>query len=146
MHGNFKNFNKKILDTIKNFTPNLVIFGHVYNIENKIFEYCKSNNIKTANWFIDSISNEFLNGKKRQDFLNLVNNVDKCFLTSSPELFKNNTDIFYDSNNELMIKLKKLIRLFPRLENFQDIAKNYDWSYISKNYDSYLLNTIYKNN
>ena len=63
-----------------------------------------------------------------------------------PELFKNNTDIFYDSNNELMIKLKKLIRLFPRLENFQDIAKNYDWSYISKNYDYYLLNTIYKNN
>ena len=36
----------KILDTIKNFAPNLVIFGHVYNIESKIFEYCKNNNIK----------------------------------------------------------------------------------------------------
>ena len=28
----------------------------------------KNNNIKTANWFIDSISNEFLNGKKKNNF------------------------------------------------------------------------------
>ena len=113
-HGNYKNFNKKILDTIKNFAPNLVIFGHVYNIENKIFEYCKNNNIKTANWFIDSISNEFLNGKKKQDFLNLVNNVDKCFLTSSPELFKKN-------------KIYNKLRFIPNpIDSSIDHLRNYE--------------------
>ncbi len=114
LHGNFKNFNKKILDTIKNFAPNLVIFGHVYNIDSKIFEYCKNNNIKTANWFIDSISNEFLNGKKKQNFLNLVNNVDKCFLTSSPELFKNN-------------KIYKKLRFIPNpIDSSIDHLRNYE--------------------
>ncbi len=114
LHGNYKNFNKKILDTIKNFAPNLVIFGHVYNIDSKIFEYCKNNNIKTANWFIDSISNEFLNGKKKQNFLNLVNNVDKCFLTSSPELFKNN-------------KIYKKLRFIPNpIDSSIDHLRNYE--------------------
>ena len=87
-YGNYKGLNKKIFDTIKNFAPEIVLFGHVYNIEQKIFDYCKSNNIVTANWFIDSISAEFLNGKKKQNYINLVKNVDKSFLTSSPELFK----------------------------------------------------------
>ncbi len=87
-YGNYKGLNKKIFDTIKNFAPEIVLFGHVYNIEQKIFNYCKSNNIVTANWFIDSVSAEFLNGKKKQNYINLVKNVDKSFLTSSPELFK----------------------------------------------------------
>ncbi len=114
LHSNYKNFNKKILDTIKNFAPNIVIFGHVYNIDDRIFEYCKNNNIKTANWFIDSISNEFLNGKKRQDFLNLVNKVDKCFLTSSPELFKKN-------------KIYKKLRFIPNpIDSSIDHFRNYE--------------------
>jgi len=82
-----KKFNLKILNTIKNFTPDLVVIGHVFNIEKKIFEYCNLKKIKTANWFIDSISNEFLNTDKKIKLFNLVNNVDRCFITSSPEIF-----------------------------------------------------------
>ena len=87
-YGNQKGLNNKILDTIKNFAPDVVLFGHVYTIDQKIFNYCKSNNIVTSNWFIDSISKEFLNGKKKQNYFNLVKNVDRSFLTSSPEIFK----------------------------------------------------------
>ena len=29
---------------------------------------CKEMNIKTACWYIDSISSEFLNGKKKEQF------------------------------------------------------------------------------
>ena len=47
--SNYRNFNDKILNTIINFSPDLIIFGHVFNIENRIFDYCKSNNILTAN-------------------------------------------------------------------------------------------------
>ncbi len=81
--------NDKILNTIKNFSPDIVLLGHVFNIQNKIFDYCKFNNIKIASWYIDSISPEFLNGEKKQQFLNNLNNVDYCFITSSPEIFKN---------------------------------------------------------
>jgi len=88
--NNHTNFNDKILNTIINFAPDLIIFGHVFNIENRIFDYCKSNNILTANWFIDSISKDFLNKKKKIDFINLVNKVDKSFITTSPDYFKNN--------------------------------------------------------
>ncbi len=87
-HGNFKNLNTKIINTIKNFLPDLVIFGHVNKIENKVFNICKEMNIKTACWYIDSISKEFLNGKKKNSFIELVNKVDKCFVTSDPIIFK----------------------------------------------------------
>ena len=88
-YGNQKGLNNKILDTIKNFAPDVVLFGHVYNIDQKIFDYCKINNIVTSNWFIDSISKEFLNGKKKQNYFNLVKNVHRSFLTSSPDILKN---------------------------------------------------------
>lgn len=60
-----------------------------FNIQSKVFEYCKSNNIKVASWYIDSISPEFLNGEKKQQFLKNLDYVDNCFITSSPDIFKN---------------------------------------------------------
>ena len=81
-------FNEKILNTLKNFSPHVLLIGHVFNISPLIFDYCKKNNIKILSWFIDSISNEFLNGKKRDFFFNNLKYVDYCFLTSSPKLLK----------------------------------------------------------
>jgi len=81
-------FNEKILNTLKNFSPNVLIIGHVFNIKSYVFDYCKNNNIKIVSWFIDSISKEFLNDKKREDFFKNLDFVDYCFLTSSPKLFK----------------------------------------------------------
>ena len=81
-------FNEKILNTLKNFSPHVLLIGHVFNISPLVYDYCKKNNIKILSWFIDSISNEFLNGKKRSFFFNNLEYVDYCFLTSSPKLFK----------------------------------------------------------
>ena len=53
-----------------------------------VIDYCKNNNIKIVSWFIDSISKEFLNGKKKDDFFKNLDFVDYCFVTSSPKLFK----------------------------------------------------------
>ncbi len=81
-------FNEKILNTLKNFSPHVLLIGHVFNISPLVYDYCKKNNIKILSWFIDSISNEFLNGKKRNFFFKNLEYVDYCFLTSSPKLFK----------------------------------------------------------
>jgi glycosyltransferase involved in cell wall biosynthesis len=85
-----KKFNDKILNTIKNFSPHVIIIGHVFNINDEIFAYCKENNIKICSWFIDSVSPEFLKEKTKSNFLRNLEFVDYCFLTSSPKIFKKN--------------------------------------------------------
>ena len=119
--GDTKRFNIKILNTIKNFAPDLIIFGHVFNIENNIFDYCNLRNIKTASWFIDSVSNEFLNGNKKIQFLNLIKNVDRCFITSSPEIF-NNKKFF----NKLKFIPNPIDNSIDHLRNYKALNLEYD--------------------
>ncbi|MDC0984017.1 glycosyltransferase family 4 protein [Candidatus Pelagibacter sp.] len=85
-----KKFNEKIFNTIKNFSPHIIIIGHVFNINDEVFEYCKENNIKICSWFIDSVSPEFLKENTKSNFLRNLEFVDYCFLTSSPKIFKKN--------------------------------------------------------
>jgi len=81
-------FNIKILNTLKNFSPDLMLIGHVFNIDENVFNYCKDKNIKICSWYLDSVSKEFFNGEKKKKFFYNLNFVDKCFLTSSPSIFK----------------------------------------------------------
>ena len=83
-----KKLNNKILDTIKNFSPHIIVIGHVFNISDEVYSYCKDNNIKICSWFIDSVSPEFLKDNTRTNFLKNLEFVDYCFLTSSPKIFK----------------------------------------------------------
>jgi len=83
-----KKLNDKILNTIKNFSPHIVIIGHVFNINEDVFLYCKENNIKICSWFIDSVSPEFLKENTKNNFFRNLDFVDYCFLTSSPNIFK----------------------------------------------------------
>ena len=85
-------FNEKILNTIKNFSPHLLLIGHVFNISDEIFKYCRNNDIKICSWFIDSISPEFLKDNTKINFFRNLSMVDNCFITSSPEIFKMNDD------------------------------------------------------
>jgi glycosyltransferase involved in cell wall biosynthesis len=88
--SSIKKLNDKILNTIKNFSPNMLLIGHVFNINEEVFLYCKNNNIKICSWYIDSISSEFLKDNTKINFLRNLEFVDYCFLTSSPKLFKKN--------------------------------------------------------
>lgn len=88
--NNNKKLNDKILNTLKNFSPNILLIGHVFNIEKRVFSYCNENKIKICSWYIDSISNEFLNPTKRKNLFNNLKYIDKCFITSSPKIFKSN--------------------------------------------------------
>ena len=92
--NNSKKFNDKILNTIKNFSPDMLLIGHVFNIEKKVFSYCKEKNIKICSWYIDSVSKEFLNGEKKENFFKNLEYVDYCFLTSSPKIFKKEKNFY----------------------------------------------------
>jgi spore maturation protein CgeB len=109
------------MHTIKNFSPHVLIIGHVFSINEKVFNYCKENNIKICSWFIDSISPEFLKDKTKNNFLRNLELVDNCFLTSSPILFKNH-------------KLYKKLKFIPNpvdeaidnYRNFENQGLEYD--------------------
>ena len=64
-----KKFNDKILNTIKNFSPHIMVIGHVFNINDEVFKFCRDNDIKICSWFIDSVSPEFLKDNTRNNFL-----------------------------------------------------------------------------
>ena len=110
-----KKFNEKILNTLKNFSPDLVLIGHVFNINKNIFDYCKKNNIKICSWYIDSISNEFLDHDKKINFLRNLEYVDNCFITSSPKIFKNNKH--YKKIKFIPNPVDKAIDYFKNFEN-----------------------------
>ncbi len=114
-------FNEKILNTLKNFSPNVLLIGHVFNINPLVYDYCKQNNIKIVSWFIDSISGEFLNGKKRDYFFKNLEYVDFCFLTSSPRLFKKHK--FY---NKLKFIPNPIDASIDNFKNFNDKNLEYD--------------------
>ena len=87
--SNNDTFNQKVINTLKNFSPDLLLIGHVFNLKKTVFDYCKTNNIKICSWYIDSLSSEFLKDEQRKKFFKNLQNVDKCFVTSSPKIFKN---------------------------------------------------------
>ena len=114
-----KKFNDKILNTIKNFSPHLLLIGHVFNINDKIFEYCKNNNIKICSWYIDSISPEFLKDNTKKNFLHNLERVDNCFITSSPDLFKKN--IHYNKIKFIPNPVDSSIDNFKNFKNDNDM-------------------------
>ncbi|MDA9814295.1 glycosyltransferase [Candidatus Pelagibacter sp.] len=114
-----KKFNDKILNTIKNFSPHILLIGHVFNINDEIFKYCKNNNIKICSWYIDSISPEFLKDNTKKNFFRNLEHVDNCFITSSPELFKKN--IHYHKLKFIPNPVDSSIDNFKNFKNHKDM-------------------------
>jgi len=118
---NIKKFNKKILNTLKNFSPDILIIGHVFNINQPIFNYCRKNNIKICSWYIDSVSKEFLKGDKLKAFMSNLDEVDKCFITSSPAIFKKNKNF-----NKLQFIPNPVDSSIDNLKNFKNNSLDLD--------------------
>jgi len=119
--NDIKKFNKKILNTLKNFSPDMMIIGHVFNIYDSVFNYCRENNIKICSWYIDSVSREYLNKDKLKNFMNNLDKVDKCFITSSPAIFRKNKNF-----NKLQFIPNPVDNSIDNLKNFKNNYLNLD--------------------
>ena len=84
-------FNNLLLETVENYKPDVLILGHVNNINNNTFEKIKSlnKNLKVAQWFEDNLSikgpdpdTNYNNCTKYIDF------IDHSFVTSDPASLK----------------------------------------------------------
>ena len=116
-----KKFNDKILNTIKNFSPHIMVIGHVFNINDEVFKFCRDNDIKICSWFIDSVSPEFLKDNTKNNFLKNLELVDYCFLTSSPNIFKGHKNF-----NKLKFIPNPVDEAIDNYKNYKNKYNEYD--------------------
>ncbi len=95
-----KKLNKKLIEVISNYLPDLVVLGHADLISNETLSYIKRiyPNIKIAQWFLDRMDSEWKINRKR--FENKFNFTDANFCTTSPEVlnFDKSKKIYYIPN------------------------------------------------
>ena len=80
--------NNKIIESCKNFNPDIIVIGHADNISVETFDYLKNTNknLKFAQWFLDPISKlgpDYINNRKR--LLKFKNFMDSSFITTDPK-------------------------------------------------------------
>ena len=97
---NRRNFQNYLIDTIKNYNPDLLFFGHTTNIDLNTIEKIRSINksIILSQWNEDPVMPSLNYSKKNISNINLYSNfVDHNFITTHPSVIKNkvNSDNFH---------------------------------------------------
>ena len=92
--------NKKFLEIVNNFVPDLIVFGHADLISNQSIEFIKRNypDIKICQWFLDRMDGEWKNNKLR--FEKKMHLMDANFCTTDPTSlnFNDKDKTFYMPN------------------------------------------------
>ena len=83
-----RTLNKKIIEVISNYLPDLIVLGHADLIKKDTLIFIKKTypHIKIAQWFLDRMDNDWKSNKKR--FLDKIDYVDCSFCTTAPEVLK----------------------------------------------------------
>ncbi len=79
-----KRLNKKLIEVISNYVPDIIILGHADLIKKETLRFIKKNypNIKMAQWFLDRMDTQWIGNKKR--FLDKIDMMDASFCTTEP--------------------------------------------------------------
>tara|TARA_Y100000590_G_scaffold208062_1_gene235672 strand:- start:5465 stop:7588 length:2124 start_codon:yes stop_codon:yes gene_type:complete len=95
-----KTLNKKLIEVISNYVPDILVLGHADLIKSETLEFIKETypNIKIAQWFLDRMDSEWKSNKSR--FLDKMNLMDCSFCTTSPDILKfpKKNKVFYIPN------------------------------------------------
>ena len=95
-----KTLNKKLLEVISNYVPDLIVLGHADLIKKDTLKFIKKTypDVKIAQWFLDRMDSEWKNNKKR--FLDKIDIVDCSFCTTSPDIlnFPKKHRVYYIPN------------------------------------------------
>ena len=84
-----KTLNEKLINTVYNYKPDLLIFGHADLIKDKTLSYLRDNykNLRTAQWFLDPlIKNGPDYNKNKLRILDKFEFTDANFITTSPDV------------------------------------------------------------
>ncbi len=119
----FQYLNKQIVETAKNYNPDLILLGHSYNIYKESFETIKSfnKNVVIAQWFEDHLADtgpDYLTN--REKLFKYKDYVKSNFITTHPsalKFLKNKKNFFY-----LPIPVDKNIEKLNIYENDHSIS------------------------
>jgi hypothetical protein len=119
----FQYLNKQIVETAKNYNPDLILLGHSYNIYKESFEAIKSfnKNVVIAQWFEDHLADtgpDYLTN--REKLFKYKDYVKSNFITTHPsalKFLKNKKNFFY-----LPIPVDKNIEKLNIYENDHSIS------------------------
>ena len=112
--------NSKIVESCKNFNPDIIVMGHADNISIETLDYLKNinKNLKFAQWFLDPITKlgpDYINNKKR--LLKFEGIIDASFTTTDPKSLDFKIDnAFYIPN--------PADKSFETLKNYQTNPEN----------------------
>jgi glycosyltransferase involved in cell wall biosynthesis len=90
-----KNFQNYLIETFKNYNPDLLFFGHTKNIDINTIEEIKLNNknLIISQWNEDPVMPSLDYSRHNIDNINLYSNiVDHNFITTHPSILKNKID------------------------------------------------------
>ena len=100
--GGIKKLNNKVIESCKNFNPDIIVMGHADNVQTRTLDYLKNKNknLKICQWFLDPISKygpDYINNKKR--LLKSEKFCDASFITTDPKSINFNLhNAFYIPN------------------------------------------------
>ena len=95
-----RRLNKKFIEVISNYVPDIIIFGHADLITRESIKFIRNNypEIKMCQWFLDRMDSDWIKNLKR--FKDKFDLMDANFCTSDPKnlKLKNNKPIYYLPN------------------------------------------------
>ncbi len=115
-----KRLNKKLIEVISNYVPDVIILGHADLIKKETLNFIKKNypNIKIIQWFLDRMDTQWISNKKR--FLDKIDLMDASFCTTEPKSLNlpSKHKVFYIPN--------PVDESFEKLENYKNKNFNND--------------------
>ena len=115
-----KTLNKKLIEVISNYVPNIIILGHADLIKIETLKFIKKNypQIRIVQWFLDRMDTKWLSNKKR--FLDKIDIMDASFCTTDPISLglPKDKNIYYMPN--------PVDASFEKLHNYKNLNFNND--------------------
>tara|TARA_Y100000590_G_scaffold246568_1_gene277039 strand:- start:2226 stop:4370 length:2145 start_codon:yes stop_codon:yes gene_type:complete len=113
-----KTLNQKLINTVYNYKPDLLIFGHADLIKGETLSFLKDNykNLKIAQWFLDPlIKNGPDYNKNKSRLLDKMEFTDANFITTSPDVLN-----FLPKNRACFFMPNPTDPSFEVLNNYQN--------------------------
>ena len=115
--------NQKLINTVYNYKPDILILGHADQIKPETLAYIKENykNIKIAQWFLDSFGVSANNGgpdflkKNKSRILDKIEFTDANFVTTSPDVLN-----FLPRNKLTLFMPNPADSSFETLKNYEN--------------------------
>ena len=117
-HSGAKTLNQKLINTVYNYKPDLLIFGHADLISKDSLSYLKENynNLKISQWFLDPL---IKNGpdfeKNKSRILDKIELTDANFVTTSPDVLN-----FLPKKNRCLFMPNPSDQSFEVLNNYEN--------------------------